>query len=123
MSTHIDSGETGDNGVRVRHLRLQVELVMEITDADELTSAALDQIASDEYLPDEERDHAREAVRRDEAEGLAYLVDPFDLVSSVPGVELVQASWNSAHIEYDPDDEEWDFYDEDGDGAAGQEED
>jgi hypothetical protein len=93
-----------------RHVRLQVELVMEITDGRALTSAALDQIAGDAYLPDDEREHARDAVEGDEAEALAYLVDPFDLVSAVPGVELVQASWNSAHIEYDPDDEEWDLY-------------
>ncbi len=97
-----------------RHVRLQVELVLEITDESGLTSAALDQIAGDAYLPDQERAHARDAVQRDEAEALAYLVDPFDLVSGVPGVELVQASWNSAHIEYDPDDEEWDFYEDDG---------
>jgi hypothetical protein len=116
MSTHIESDDTGTEST-TRHLRLQVELVLEITDAGELTSAALDQIAGDEYLPEEERGHARAAVQRDEAEALAYLVDPFDLVSGVPGVDLVQASWNSAHIEYDPDDEEWDFY-EDGDAAA-----
>ncbi len=79
MSTHIDSGTDGDSPVR--HLRLQVELVLEITDTGELRSAALDQIAGDEYLPDEEREHARDAVQRDEAEAVAYLVDPFDLVS------------------------------------------
>jgi hypothetical protein len=134
MSTHIDSdgsgnGDDSGNGEgTTRYLRLQVELVMEITDAGRMTSAALDQIAGDEYLPDEERKHARDAVQRDESEALAYLVDPFDLVSGVPGVELVQASWNSAHSEYDPDDEEWDFYedddtaddaDDDADDAAG----
>ncbi|MDI5966874.1 hypothetical protein POF43_029785 [Streptomyces sp. SL54] len=93
-------------------MRLQVELVLEITDDTELTTAALEQIQGDDQLPDAERDRSREAVRRDESEALAYLVDPFDLVNGVPGVDLVQASWNSAHIEYDPDDEEWEFFDD-----------
>jgi hypothetical protein len=110
MSEHIEPGDAPDSG-GPRHVRLQVELVVEITDGDGLTAAALDQIADDAYLPDDERGHARAAVRQDEAEALAYLVDPFDLVNGIPGVELVQASWNSAHIDYDPDDEEWDFAD------------
>ncbi len=97
-----------------RYLRLQVELVMEITDRDELTAAALEVTEDDELMPDGDRDRTRAAVQRDESEALALLVDPFDLVSDLPGVELVQASWNSAHTEYDPDDEEWEFY-EDGD--------
>lgn len=109
----VDEGETA--APDARYLRLQVELVMEITDPDRLTAAALDQITADEYLPDAERLRAREAVRRDEAEALAYLVDPFGPAGNVPGVELVQASWNSAHTEYDPDDQEWDFSDDEGD--------
>jgi hypothetical protein len=114
MSEHIAS----DDAPAPRHVRLQVELVMEVTDAAALTAAALDQIASDGYLPDDERTHARDAVRRDEAEALAYLIDPFDLVSGVPGVELAQASWNSARIDYDPEDDEWDFYEDDGTDSA-----
>ncbi len=86
----------------VRHVRLQVEVVIEITDAARLTSAALDRVAGDAYLPERERARAEEAVRRDEAEALAYLVDPFDLVRDVPGVALVQASWHGAHTDHDP---------------------
>ena len=47
------------------------------------------------------------AVREDDAEALAYLVDPFDLVGEVPGVELAQASWSSEPIDYDPDAVDW----------------
>ncbi|MDI5970117.1 hypothetical protein POF50_012335 [Streptomyces sp. SL13] len=117
MSTYSDNGPdatpvTSDDAPVTRYLRLQVELVLEITDDTELTTAALEQIQGDDQLPDAERDRSREAVRRDESEALAYLVDPFDLVNGVPGVDLVQASWNSAHIEYDPDDEEWEFFDD-----------
>jgi hypothetical protein len=92
-----------------------VELVLEIEESGELTGAALDRIAADEFMPDDERTHAQSAVREDEAEAIAYLVDPFDLVSDVPGVELTQASWSSEQIEYDPDAEEWDLDEEDGD--------
>ncbi|WP_455352827.1 hypothetical protein [Streptomyces sp. SYSU K217416] len=95
-----------------RFVRLQVDLVLEISDFDALTGAALERIAQDEFMPDEERAHARAAVREDEAEALAYLVDPFDLVGEVPGVELAQASWSSEPIAYDPDSVEWDLDEE-----------
>lgn len=110
-TTEIPRGENGP-----RYVRLQVELVLEVTGTDELTAAALEHIAGDEYMPDDERTQAEEAVRHDEAEALAYLVDPVDMVTTVPGVELVQASWSSARTEYDPDSDEWDVYE---DAAAG----
>jgi hypothetical protein len=84
-----------------------VELVIEVDDSGALTGAALERIAADEFMPDAERTHAQSAVREDDAEALAYLVDPFDLVSAVPGIELAQASWSSEEIEYDPDSDDW----------------
>ena len=54
--------------------------------------AALRRLADDPEVPDGERVHAEAAVTEDTAEALAYLVDPFDLVGEVPGVELQQAS-------------------------------
>ncbi|MBV9025616.1 MAG: hypothetical protein JO362_17895 [Streptomycetaceae bacterium] len=95
-------------------IRLQVEMVLQVTDTGELCSTALRRIADEEYMPEDERAHARDAVQRDEAEALAYLIDPFDLVGEVPGVELIQASWSSAHTDYDPEAEEWDLSEEDG---------
>ncbi|MGW0701413.1 hypothetical protein ACWD0A_19270 [Streptomyces sp. NPDC002867] len=95
-----------------RFVRLRVELVLEIEDSEVLTGAALERIAADEFMPDEERTHARSAVREDEAEALAYLVDPFDLVAEVPGVELAQASWSSEQVDYDPEAQEWDLDDD-----------
>ncbi len=65
-------------------------------------------------MPDEERSHAEAAVREDESEALAYLVDPTDLVAEIPGVELAQASWSSEPVEYDPESMEWDLDEEDG---------
>ncbi|GAA1883702.1 hypothetical protein [Streptantibioticus ferralitis] len=110
MTTENDS--SGAEETPARYIRLQVDLVMEITDPDELTEAAVAQIDGDEFMPEDERAHARDAVQRDEAEALAYLVDPFGLVNGVAGIELVQASWSSAHTEYDPDSDEWDLYEE-----------
>ncbi|WP_233415382.1 hypothetical protein [Streptomyces sp. N35] len=98
-----------------RFVRLRVELVLEITDEGALTGAALDRIGEDAYMPEEERTHAESAVREEAAEALAYLVDPFDLVAEVPGVELTQASWSSEAVDHDPDDPEWDEEDLDGD--------
>ncbi|MFM9372141.1 hypothetical protein [Streptomyces sp. Da 82-17] len=91
-----------------RYVRLKVELVLDITDSGALTGAALDRIGHDAFMPDEERAHAESAVREEAAEALAYLVDPFDLVGDVPGVELAQASWSSEPVEFDPDAPDWD---------------
>ncbi|MFI7299826.1 hypothetical protein [Streptomyces sp. NPDC050121] len=96
-----------------RFVRLRVELVLEIHDEDAVGKAALRRVASDAELPDDERAHTEGAVTEDTAEALAYLVDPFDLVSQVPGVELQQASWSSERIDYDPDSPEWDLDDDD----------
>ncbi len=89
--------------------------MLEVQDAEQLTGGALDRIAADEFMPDEERAHAESAVGEDEAEALAYLVDPFDLVAEVPGVELAQASWSSEQIAYDPDADDWELADDEDD--------
>ncbi|WP_257004271.1 hypothetical protein [Streptomyces sp. SA15] len=96
-----------------RFVRLRVELVLEVDDAGAVTGAALGRIAKDADMPAEERVHAESAVTEDTAEALAYLVDPFDLVSGVPGVELAQASWSSEQIDYDPDSPDWDLDEDD----------
>ncbi|GES31162.1 hypothetical protein San01_36490 [Streptomyces angustmyceticus] len=110
------------NGETSRFVRLHVELIMEVTDAGQLTGAALDRIGGDPSLPDEERRQSVETVKEDPAEALAHLIDPFDLVTSVPGTELAQASWSSEELtDYDPDAEwnaaEWDLAD-DADGVG-----
>jgi hypothetical protein len=96
-----------------RFVRLRVELVLEIEDADELTKAALRRLADDADMPADERAHAEGAVTEDTAEALASLIDPFDLVSEVPGVDLAQASWSSEPIDYDPDSPDWDLDEDD----------
>ncbi|NNN35970.1 hypothetical protein HLK59_37535 [Streptomyces sp. S3(2020)] len=96
-----------------RFVRLRVELVVEIDEEEAVTRAALERIADDSEMPADEQAHAESAVTEDTAEALAYLVDPFDLVSEVPGVELVQASWSSERIDYDPDSPEWDLDEDD----------
>ncbi|MFB7215870.1 hypothetical protein [Streptomyces sp. NPDC056255] len=100
-------------------VRLRVEMVLEITDPAALSGTALESIAAEYGEPGgesaEERMHAEAAVREDGAEALASLIDPFDLVGEVPGVELAQASWSSETVDYDPDDPDaWDLDDEEG---------
>ncbi|MGW1956697.1 hypothetical protein ACWCPI_28780 [Streptomyces sp. NPDC001920] len=96
-----------------RFVRVRVEVVLEVDDEEALTGAALRRIAEDSTMPADERTLAESAVTEDTAEALAYLVDPFDLVSEVPGIELAQASWSSEHIERDPDSPEWGLDDDD----------
>ncbi|MEV0258782.1 hypothetical protein AB0H82_31540 [Streptomyces sp. NPDC050732] len=97
---------TGDE--TSRFVRLRVEMVVEVGDAEKLTGAALGRIAEDAHMPAEERAHAETAVREDVAEALAYLVDPFDMVGQVPGTELSRASWSSEPVDFDPDSPDWD---------------
>ncbi|WP_149547330.1 hypothetical protein [Streptomyces marokkonensis] len=97
-----------------RFVRLRVELVLEVDDEDALTKAALRRITDEGDMPAEERVHAESVVTEDTAEALAYLVDPVGLVGGVPGVDLLQASWSSEQIDYDPDSPEWDLDEEDG---------
>jgi hypothetical protein len=92
-----------------------VELVVEVDDPEKVTAAALARIGDDPDMPADERTHAEGAVTEDTAEALAYLVDPFDLVSGIPGVELAQASWSSEQIDYDPDSPDWDLDEDDED--------
>jgi hypothetical protein len=96
-----------------RFVRLRVELVLEVHDEGEVGKAAMRRLAADPDLPAAERAQAEAAVTEDTAEALAYLVDPFDLVSEVPGVELQQASWSSERIDYDPDSPDWELDEED----------
>ncbi|MFI1411501.1 hypothetical protein ACH4Y0_16580 [Streptomyces sp. NPDC020707] len=106
-----------------RFVRLHVELVVEVDDENALTKAALGRMAEDSEIPGDERAHAESTVTHNTAEALAYLVDPFDLVADVPGVELAQASWSSEHIDYDPDSPDWDLDEDDGasdDASDGQ---
>ncbi|MFK4144158.1 hypothetical protein [Streptomyces sp. NPDC004065] len=99
-----------------RFVRLRAELVVEVDDEDAITRAALRRIAESVAAGDmtaEERVHAESAVTEDTAEALAFLVDPFVLVSEVPGVELQQASWSSERIGYDPASPDWEFDEDD----------
>lgn len=97
-----------------RYVRLRVDVVLEIDGPAELTEAAEGRIDGDEFMPEEERVQARAAAREDSAEALAYLVEPFELIRDVPGIEMVQASWSTEEVVYDPDALEWDLDEEDG---------
>ncbi|MFF5970164.1 hypothetical protein ACFY7C_01430 [Streptomyces sp. NPDC012769] len=90
-----------------RYVRVTIELVAEITDEQALKAAALDAVRDDEYLDDAERAQSVEAIELDPSGSLAHFIDPIALLGDVPGVELASATWESAHTEYDPDDETW----------------
>lgn len=108
-------------------VRLHVEMMLEISDPAALSAAAEQRIAGDELMPDAERAPATQAVSDAPAEAVAYLVDPIDLVSGLPGVELAQASWSSEAADHDTaadpdadwftDEDEDEAGDEDGDGG------
>jgi hypothetical protein len=102
-----------------RFVRLRVELVVEVDDEGAVTRAAVDRIADEPDISPEEKAQVEQAVTEDTAEALASLIDPFDLVVDVPGVDLAQASWSAEEIEWDPDAREWDL-DEDGEDDEGE---
>lgn len=90
----MNEGTTPASG----HVRLRVDLVVEIADAEALTKAALQHVEHDDSLPDGERAHARETVAADSGEAIAHLVDPFVLAGQLPGVELAHASWGCEQL-------------------------
>ncbi|WP_042403529.1 hypothetical protein [Streptacidiphilus carbonis] len=94
-----------------RYVRLQIELIVEIADEKALQVAALEQVRADEQLEDEERAEAVAAIEIDPAGAIAHFVDPVAMLENVPGVELAEATWESQPVEYDPENEDWDFYD------------
>ncbi|MGF1428335.1 hypothetical protein [Kitasatospora sp. LaBMicrA B282] len=96
-----------------RYVRLSIELIAEITDEAALKAAALSQVEDDEYLDDEERAQSVEAIELDPSGSLAHFIDPVALLGDVPGIELTQATWESAQTEYDPDGDSLEYGDED----------
>jgi hypothetical protein len=100
-----------------RYVRLQIELIAEITDEKLLKDAALVQVENDEYLEDAERAESVEAIELDPTGAVAHFIDPVELLADVPGVDLVQATWESQPVDFDPEEESWDFYEEDGEDS------
>ncbi|MFD5323401.1 hypothetical protein [Streptomyces sp. NPDC127092] len=94
-----------------RYVRVNIELIAEITDEKALKAAALAQVQEDTYMDDAERAESVEAIEIDPSGSLAHFIDPVELLGSVPGVELASATWESARTEYDPDDETWEEHD------------
>ncbi|GAA1252215.1 hypothetical protein GCM10009665_48660 [Kitasatospora nipponensis] len=92
-----------------RYVRLSIELIAEITDENALKAAALAQVQDDEYLDDEERAQSVEAIEVDPSGSLAHFIDPVALLGDVPGIELTQATWESAQTEFDPEDDSYEF--------------
>ncbi|MFC5909021.1 hypothetical protein [Streptacidiphilus monticola] len=95
-----------------RYVRLQIELVAEVVDEKALQVAALEQVNNDEFLEPEERAEAIEAINVDPAGAVAHFIDPVALLEGIPGVELAEASWETQPVDYDPDNEDWEVYEE-----------
>lgn len=89
-----------------RYIRLNVELIVELTDEGELKAAALEQLKADTEVSEEARVEAIAALESDPADALSYFIDPFAVVNEAPGIELVEVGWDGELTEYDPDAEE-----------------
>ncbi|MCK1795662.1 hypothetical protein MTQ01_06495 [Streptomyces sp. XM4193] len=84
------------------YVRLQVEMVLEVSDVDALMGAAAEHVEQEDVLPGEQRGATLGAVGdglEGAAEAVAQLVDPIRLVDGAPGVELAQASWSSEMLD------------------------
>lgn len=89
-----------------RYIRLSLELIVELTNADELKAGALAELNSDEQIPADAKAEAAEAVRADTTEALAFFIDPFAVLGEAPGIELQEVAWDAEFTEYDPDAED-----------------
>ena len=96
----MDNATSAEIGTR--HIRLNLEIVLEVTDADALRAAALESVAADEELSPGDRTDAIAAIESDLAESVSYLIDPFSLVEDIAGTELSEAGWQSESAEYLP---------------------
>ncbi len=85
-----------------RFVRISLELIVELTDEEALRAAAVESLRTADYLPDEMRADALEAVEEDISEAVTHLIDPHDLIEGVPGIEAHEAEWVSELVEYDP---------------------
>lgn len=117
MTSNGTTDMTG--GDEPHYVRLNLELIVEITDGSAFKAAALRQVQGDEYLSEDERAQALNAVELDPPGALAHFIDPLQMLEGIPGIDLTQASWESSHTEYDPETDDWDLYDLD-DGAAAE---
>ncbi|KWW97569.1 hypothetical protein TH66_18470 [Carbonactinospora thermoautotrophica] len=84
-------------------VRISLELIVELTDEEALRAAAVESVRTADYLSDEMRADALEAIEEDIAEAVTHLIDPHVLIDDVPGVEAHEAEWVSELVEYDPD--------------------
>ncbi|WP_037608091.1 hypothetical protein [Streptacidiphilus rugosus] len=99
-----------------RFIRLQIELIVEVVDEKALQAAALEQVENDEYLEDDERAEAVEAINIDPSGAIAHFVDPVAMLEGIPGVELAEAGWETQPVDYDEENEDWEL------SEAGEEE-
>jgi len=106
-----DAGD-GNFEADARYVRVQIEVIAEITDADALREAALRLVREDESMDEQERAESLRAVEIDPTGAVAHFVDPIELLGDVPGVRLAEASWETEQVEYDPDSEEWELYED-----------
>jgi hypothetical protein len=96
-----------------RYIRLQIELIAEIVDEKALQAAALEQVEKDEYLEDDERAEAIEAINVDPTGAIAHFIDPVAMLEAIPGVELAEAGWETQPVDYDEENEDWELLGED----------
>ncbi|MYV97514.1 hypothetical protein [Streptomyces sp. SID3343] len=93
----MDNATTSDS--TTQYIRLNLEIVLEVTDADALRAAALETVKADEELSAGDRTDAIAAIEADLAESVSYLIDPFGLVEDIAGTELSEAGWQSEGAE------------------------
>ncbi|MBP2473021.1 hypothetical protein JOF53_001893 [Crossiella equi] len=89
-----------------RFIRLNVELIVELTDFEELKKGALEQLNADTEITDEARAEAIASLEGDPADALSYFIDPFAVVNEAPGIDLVEVGWDGEVTDYDPDAED-----------------
>ncbi|MBF9067764.1 hypothetical protein [Streptacidiphilus fuscans] len=112
MTTESSAAGLPDDGGR-RYIRLQIELIAEIVDEKALQAAALEQVEKDEYLEDDERAEAIEAINVDPSGAIAHFIDPVAMLEAIPGVDLAEAGWETQPVDYDEENEDWELLGED----------
>lgn len=81
-----------------RRIRITAEIVVRVTDETALRQAGAELVDEGEHASDADRERERALVQTDNASAVALLADPDAVADSIPGVEVVEATWGADAI-------------------------
>lgn len=89
-----------------RRIRITAEIVVQVVDETALRRAAAERVDEGAHTSEEDQERERALVQADNASAVALLADPDAAADSIPGVQLVEASWGADFLADDGEEED-----------------